>query len=151
MDKGDDGDEVDVGSFELSLTDDDEQADDAKSDTFEVDIQVLTDSGSNEAASDLDIGVAGLLDQSDPRFASDPKMKEVKSRIMEALRNFNYDTLKVDLIQKDGGLTASVTVNGKGGTGDTAQELDLTVNVNGIDQLLRQALIIKQALGAVGQ
>lgn len=62
LDKGDDGDEVDVGSFELSLTDDDEQADDARSDTFEVDIQVLTDSGSNEAASDLDIGVSGLLD-----------------------------------------------------------------------------------------
>jgi hypothetical protein len=54
-------------------------------------------------------------------------------------------------LQKNGGLTASVTVNGKGGTGETAQELDLTVNVNGIDQLLRQALIIKQALGAMGK
>ncbi len=62
LDKSDEGDEIDVGSFELKLTDDDEDEDDSKSDTFEVDIQVLTDSGSNEAASDLDIGMAGLLD-----------------------------------------------------------------------------------------
>lgn len=62
LDKSDEGDEVDVGSFELKLADDEDDVDDSKSDTFEVDIQVLTDSGSNEAASDLDIGVAGLLD-----------------------------------------------------------------------------------------
>jgi hypothetical protein len=62
LDKSDDAGEVDVGSFELSLTDDDEADDDAKTDTFEVDIQVLTDSGGNEAAADLDIGVSDLLD-----------------------------------------------------------------------------------------
>lgn len=62
LDKSDDAGEVDVGSFELSLTDDDEGVDDSKADTFEVDIQVLTDSGSNEAATDLDIGVSDLLD-----------------------------------------------------------------------------------------
>ena len=62
LDKSDDAGEVDVGSFELSLTDDDEASDETKADTFEVDIQVLTDSGSNEAATDLDIGVSDLLD-----------------------------------------------------------------------------------------
>jgi hypothetical protein len=62
LDKSDDAEEVDVGSFELSLTDDDEGPDDTKADTFEVDIQVLTDSGSNEAATDLDIGASDLLD-----------------------------------------------------------------------------------------
>lgn len=96
--------------------------------------------------------VAGLLDQSDPRFANDPKRMEVKARIIDALRNFSYDTLKMDLLRnKDGGLTASVTVGGKGGTGPTAQELTLTVNVNGIDQALRQALVIRQALDAIGR
>jgi hypothetical protein len=94
--------------------------------------------------------VSKMLDQSDPRFASDPKMREVKARILDALRNFNYDALKLDLVQKGGGLTASITVNGKGGTGPTAQELDLTVNLNGIDQVLSQALVIRKALGAMG-
>jgi len=62
LDKGDDADDVDVGSFELSIGDDAEEAGDALPvDTFEVDIQVLTDSGSNEAASDLDIGGDELM------------------------------------------------------------------------------------------
>jgi len=40
--------EVDVGAFELSLVDDGVQAeDDAWQDSFEADIQVLTDSGGN--------------------------------------------------------------------------------------------------------
>jgi len=53
---------VDVGTFELSLVDDGVQAeDDAWQDSFEADIQVLTDSGSNEAAADLDVGVENLL------------------------------------------------------------------------------------------
>ena len=54
LDKGEDETEIDVGDFELSLGDDAELPEDAsRIDTFEVDIQVLTDSGSNEAASDL--------------------------------------------------------------------------------------------------
>jgi hypothetical protein len=63
LDKSDDSDEVDVGSFELSLADDEDALEEeAVVDSFEVDIQVLTDSGSNEAASDLDVGVSDLLD-----------------------------------------------------------------------------------------
>jgi hypothetical protein len=62
LDKSDDAEEVDVGSFELSLTNDDEQEDDSATDRFEVDIQVLTDSGGNEAASDLDVGVSDFLE-----------------------------------------------------------------------------------------
>jgi hypothetical protein len=63
LDKSDESDEVDVGNFELSIADDAESEEDVNTvDTFEVDIQVLTDSGGNEAASDLDIGEAGLVD-----------------------------------------------------------------------------------------
>jgi hypothetical protein len=63
LDKGDDGEEIDVGGFVLSLTGDDElEGDDSQLDTFEVDIQVLTDSGGNEAAADLDVGVSDLLE-----------------------------------------------------------------------------------------
>jgi len=63
LDKGDDSAEVDVGNFELHMADDDEEsADVLPVDTFEVDIQVLTDSGSNEAASDLDVGGDELME-----------------------------------------------------------------------------------------
>lgn len=63
LDKSDESDDVDVGTFELAIGDDAEAPEDAsRVDTFEVDIQVLTDFGSNEAASDLDIGDAGLVD-----------------------------------------------------------------------------------------
>jgi hypothetical protein len=62
LDKGDDTEEVDVGVFELSLGDEvGTGEEEASSDTFEVDIQLLTDSGSNEAAADLDVGVGDLL------------------------------------------------------------------------------------------
>lgn len=63
LDKGDEGDEVDVGSIELSLGDEaDALEDETTVDSFEIDIQVLTDSGSDEPASDLDVGVSELLD-----------------------------------------------------------------------------------------
>ncbi|RYZ02202.1 MAG: hypothetical protein EOO73_32810 [Myxococcales bacterium] len=63
LDKSDESDDVDVGTFELAIGDDAEGPDDASAvDAFEVDIQVLTDPGSNEAATDLDIGEAGLAD-----------------------------------------------------------------------------------------
>ena len=63
LDKSDEGDEVDVGSIELSLGDESDALEDETTvDSFTVDIQVLTDSGGNEAASDLDVGVSDLLD-----------------------------------------------------------------------------------------
>lgn len=62
LDKGDESDEVDVGTFELDMNVGDDADEDAVPlDAFELDIQVLTDSGGNEAAEDLDIGGAQLL------------------------------------------------------------------------------------------
>ncbi len=79
LDQGEEGQEVDVGSFELSLGDDAEQPEDASAlDTFEVDIQVLTDSGSNEAASDLDIGTSGLIDHL-PEERDEPELEHEPS------------------------------------------------------------------------
>lgn len=63
LDKSEDADEVDVGSFELDLSGDDDLNDgDDALDAFEVDISMLSDDGSSEAAADLDIGMHDLLD-----------------------------------------------------------------------------------------
>lgn len=63
LESGDDVSEVDVGVFELDISGDlaDDEPNDAL-DTFQVDIQEQLDSGSNEAASDLDIGESSLID-----------------------------------------------------------------------------------------
>lgn len=64
LDKSEDAGEVDVGELELSLGDEVE-FDDAGADAidaFEVQIQEQSDPGSSEAAGDLDIGNAGLVD-----------------------------------------------------------------------------------------
>jgi hypothetical protein len=63
LDKGEDTEDVDVGSFELNLVgevdlDDGEVA----LDSFQVDIEQLTDEDGNEPAADLDVGVNNLLD-----------------------------------------------------------------------------------------
>jgi hypothetical protein len=65
LDKAEEGDEVDVGPFELSLGDEPDEMpeNEALHDAFEVDIQLLTDSGDSEAATDLDVGVSDLLDE----------------------------------------------------------------------------------------
>lgn len=65
LDKADDDsrDEVDVGVFDLDVGEGLVVADDdATLDSFEIDIQEQDDPGSNEAASELDIGESQLLD-----------------------------------------------------------------------------------------
>lgn len=96
--------------------------------------------------------VGDLLDQSDPRFKQQPELSQVKTRMMVAMRDFQYDVLKVDF-KSDGnkGLVASVQVHGKGRTGDKPQEVYLTVNTTGLDQLFNEVLVIKKAVSSFGQ
>jgi Dicarboxylate transport len=85
-----------------------------------------------------------LLTQTDPRFATDERMKVVKDRTIAALRDFDYSWLRFDFVRNDSGLTLRVSTNGKGHTGGpNAQEVTLDVNVNGFDDLLRGALFLK--------
>jgi len=61
LDRAEESDEVDVGTFELDMDVGADADDDGAVDGFEVDIRELTDTGSNEAADDLDIGGDDLL------------------------------------------------------------------------------------------
>lgn len=63
LDKSDESDEVDVGTFELDMgTDLDLDEPDGMQDGFEIGIQEQDNPGSDEAAVDLEIGMAQLLD-----------------------------------------------------------------------------------------
>jgi hypothetical protein len=63
LDKADDSEEVDVGGFELSMGDElDVEEGDGALDSFELGIEEQDVPGSDEAASDLDIGMSQLLD-----------------------------------------------------------------------------------------
>jgi hypothetical protein len=63
LDKADDGEEIDVGAFELSMGEElDVEDGDGALDAFEIGIQEQDVPGSDEAASDLEIGMAELLD-----------------------------------------------------------------------------------------
>lgn len=63
LDKADEGEEIDIGGFELSMGEElDVEEGDGALDAFEIGIQEQDVPGSDEAASDLEIGMAELLD-----------------------------------------------------------------------------------------
>src|SRR5688500_9466524 len=89
-----------------------------------------------------------LLDQSDPRFATNREMATVKRRFLRALTDFEYDAFRINFERSEGGLTMRMFTSGKGRVpdrpGETPQELSLTVNVNGAQDLIDSALVLKR-------
>jgi hypothetical protein len=97
---------------------------------------------------------ANLLEQSDPRFRSDKNFALVKQRVVDALRDFEYDRLGLELIndeERPGGLTARLKVHGKGRTGPKPQELDVTFNFIGVDELLNAYVGFQQWMSRLAQ
>jgi len=88
--------------------------------------------------------VGKLLDSQDPRFASDDRLKQVKERIIVAVRDFEYSTFKTDLINRDGKLFARIHTSGKGRKNGQVCTFDL--NLNGIDEALESAIMTKREL-----
>ena len=127
LDKNDDAGEVDGGSFELSLTDDDEPADEATADTFEIDIQVLTDSGSNEADPELDVGVSDLLDilpEGPEGRDSDPPPPTTAELDLHLDTPLESDDPSSDAELGDDGLEALPELLSEDGDGDAGPDLE---------------------------
>jgi len=68
---------------------------------------------------------------------------QLRSQLMQAMRHFRYDLVKVDFVKKDGSMTASIHVKGQGE--DHGMPLDITFNINGVDEVFRSGLVIKLA------
>ncbi len=92
--------------------------------------------------------VTELLDEHMPSIVGETDYSQVvKERVVQALRNFEYSTLRFEIIQNEWNQTLRIKASGRGreipAGLKNAQELDLTVNVNGFDTLIETALAMK--------
>lgn len=92
-----------------------------------------------------------ILISSDPRFETDPNMKETLDTIVEAMKDFKYDRLTFDFVprpeHKD--LQLRIITSGEGfkesnGTKVKAPIDNLTVNLNVENEAIRRALLYKR-------
>jgi hypothetical protein len=95
--------------------------------------------------------VESLMNQSDARFTQDDKMSQVKSLMLESLRDFDYKALKVEFKNGSNGLVATIQAEGKGRSRPNLPEIIPTLNISGLDQLLNEVLVIKKGLSSIGQ
>jgi len=88
-----------------------------------------------------------LLERSDRRFETDEQMQIVKQRLVEALVDYAYDTLTLDLLPEPEGILLRIATSGRGRRGDPPQEIGgLTINVHNMDLVLSRLLSIRSAL-----
>jgi hypothetical protein len=72
---------------------------------------------------------------------------QIKKNVIEALSDFQYDTLSMSLEKTDTGLIGHVHMKGRGRSG-AKQPLDYELNVTGLDKVLRGYLRIREGLDA---
>ncbi len=88
--------------------------------------------------------LAALLESSDPRLKTDENMQVVKERLVEALTDFQYDDLRLELVPQPDGLVLRALTSGRGRRGDPPQEVGgLTINIHDIDTVLSELLLLK--------
>lgn len=92
-----------------------------------------------------------VLDGTDDRFRTDELYMEIKSRLIGAFRNFEYDALNVDFIREGGTFVARVNTKGRARTGIRQEFADVTLNFPDLDQVLRDAILISREVYGTGQ
>jgi hypothetical protein len=102
--------------------------------------------GSLALGSDLLTALGDTMNGNDPRFATDPQYKQIKAKLLEAVADFQYDVLKLDIHAQPDSLVTQVYLNGHGRQ-QNGQPLTLTVNLYNIDRALTRYLIMKKATG----
>ncbi len=93
---------------------------------------------------------ATLLDSTDPRFSADDQMRQLKQKILDALKDFELDHLRAKFKRENGELIVAVTIQGRGRTG-SQQPLDITLNFNGFEQGLNAYLAARSRVLGMGK
>lgn len=84
--------------------------------------------------------VERVIAGSDAFLAPDPRLNEVRDRLVAALQDFAFSRLVIELVSQPDGVSARVETTGVGRTGPQPQEVDLNLNMNGFDQLVNAAI-----------
>lgn len=93
------------------------------------------DAPGNLRLGDASTKFGDLLEKSNPGFASDPTLKELKGDVLDAVQNFDFKLLEVRFHKTDGEQNALIRLHGRGNTGRRVP-INLNFNVSGIDQAL---------------
>ena len=80
--------------------------------------------------------LADLMERQDPRFAADPTMAAVRDRVVDALRDFAFTTLRVDLSSRGDRTSALAYLSGFGRHGEDPQGINLTLDLQADDAAL---------------
>jgi hypothetical protein len=73
--------------------------------------------------------------------------QQLKRRIVEALQDFEYAELRIDLIDEGGRLLCQLTTAGKGRQGKDPQEFeDLVIRIHDVNGVLNDLLSLKSAV-----
>lgn len=101
-----------------------------------------TESGGNLRLADATDGFETVLERSNPAFADDPEMAEVKQDILDAVRDFNYDLLDVTFTRDNGHDALKLRLHGRGRTGGRIP-INLGLGIEGGSALLNDYLDLK--------
>ncbi|MCG3178588.1 MAG: hypothetical protein BIFFINMI_00916 [Phycisphaerae bacterium] len=88
-----------------------------------------------------------VLENTDPRFKTDSLYVEMKKRLVNAFRDFEFDELSVVFAKDAGkGFVARVNTRGRARTGDRQEFEKVTLNFLDFDKVLRDAILISTGI-----
>jgi hypothetical protein len=94
--------------------------------------------------------LGAMLDESNPELAIDETLRLVKQRIIDALEDFGYTTLRLEFIPDGRDTTLRAELQGKGRRGANAQEFSgLVVNFHHFADALQNVLNARSAISGM--
>jgi len=83
-----------------------------------------------------------VLEGTDKRFRTDELYAEIKSRLVNGFKDFEYDELSVVFVKEGDGLVARVNTRGRARTGVRQEFGGVTMNFLHFDEVLRDVILI---------
>jgi hypothetical protein len=94
--------------------------------------------------------LGAVLESTDPRFKADSLYVEIKNRLINAFKDFEYDELSLVLTKGDDGkFLGRVNTKGRGRTGERQKFESVTLNFHDFDETLRSVILISREVGAL--